>query len=313
MNKPGNQRTGPPSSDATSAVPGRVSAALEELLRAPLEPGLYIVSTPIGNLADITLRALGVLDRADMVFCEDTRHTRKLVTHFGLASELQPYHEHNAARERPRILARIRAGQSVALVADAGTPLISDPGYKLARDALDQGLRVISVPGASAALAALTSSGLPSDQFLFAGFLPPKSGARRKRLATLADIPATLIIYEAPSRLIAMLTDAGAALGARDAVVAKELTKLHEAVLRGPLDTLADAAGEGFSDKGEFVVLVGPPLVSEVSDEEIASRLKEMLGTQSLRDAARDVAQALGVSRTRVYALGVALKEASER
>lgn len=313
MNRPGKQQSGSPAANKPGEMPGRVSAALQDLHRAPLGAGLYIVSTPIGNLADITLRALAVLDRADAVFCEDTRHTRKLVSHFGLGCKLQPYHEHNAARERPRILARIRAGQSVALVADAGTPLISDPGYKLAREALDEGLAVISVPGASAALAALTSSGLPSDQFLFAGFLPSRSEARRKRLAALAGVPATLVFYEAPSRLTAMLADAGAVLGARKAAVAKELTKLHEAVLRGPLDTLGAAAGEGFSDKGEFVVLVGPPLTSQVSDEEIADHLNEILGGQSLRDAAREVAQTLGVSRTRVYALGLALKEGSGR
>lgn len=291
----------------------RVAAALEQALARPLAPGLYIVSTPIGNLADITLRALAILDRADMVLCEDTRHTRKLASHFALSCELQPYHEHNAARERPRILARLRAGHSVALVADAGTPLISDPGYKLARAALDEGLSVTSVPGASAAIAALTSCGLPSDQFFFAGFLPPKSEGRRKRLAELAAIPATLIFYESSSRLLAMLKDANEIFGARDAAIAKELTKLHEAVLRGPLGGLAEQAGQGFSDKGEFVVLVAPPVQTEVGDEEIEARLIVALGDTSLRDAARDVAAALGVARNRVYALGLALKQRGGR
>lgn len=308
MNKLGKQN-GSNVPDGSHRLQGRVSAALEDALHKPLEPGLYIVSTPIGNLGDITLRALAVLDRADTVFCEDTRHTRKLVAHFGLGCELQPYHEHNASKERPRILARIRAGHSVALVADAGTPLISDPGYKLARDALDEGLKVISIPGASAVLAALTGAGLPTDSFFFAGFLPPKREGRRRRLAELAGVPATLVFYEAPSRLNAMLGDAGNVLGPREAAVVKELTKLHETVLRGPLDTLGRAAGEGFSDKGEFVVLVGPPLAVEVSDDEITLHLKEMLGSMSVRDAAREAAEILGANRNRVYKLAIALKE----
>jgi 16S rRNA (cytidine1402-2'-O)-methyltransferase len=284
-------------------------AAFDKALSGPLAPGLYIVSTPIGNLADISLRALSVLERADMVFCEDTRHTRKLTSHFGISCELEPYHEHNAAKERPRILARIRAGHSVALVADAGTPLISDPGYKLVRAALEEGFAVTSVPGASAALAALTTSGLPSDRFLFAGFLPPRREGRRKALAELADIQSTLVFFEASSRLADMLADAAEVLGAREGAVAKELTKLHEAVVRGPLDSLAREATGSFSSRGEFVVLVGPPVARVVSDAEIKAALEVALDEASLRDAARDIAEQLGVGRKRVYALGLALKE----
>ena len=308
MNKLGKQK-GADAGENSARLQARVAAALDDAVQKPLAPGLYIVATPIGNLGDITLRALAVLERADRVYCEDTRHTRKLVTHFGLNCELQPYHEHNAHQERPRILARVRAGQSVALVADAGTPLISDPGYKLARAALDDGLTVVSVPGASAGLTALTSTGLPTDSFFFAGFLPPKREGRRKRLAELAVVPATLVFYEAPSRLTAMLEDAGDVLGARDAAVVKELTKLHEAVLRGPLDTLRVAAGDGFADKGEFVVLVGPPDAVVVGDEEITDHLKDMLETMSVRDAAREAAETLGANRNRVYKLALALKE----
>src|SRR5262245_20113934 len=197
-----------------------------------LLPGLYLVATPIGNLADISLRALAVLSRADLIAAEDTRHSRKLLSHFGIKGGLIPYHEHNAAKERPRLLARIKAGFSVALISDAGTPLISDPGYKLVREAREAGLHVTSVPGTSASLAALTSSGLPTDAFLFAGFLPVKSGPRRKRLEELKGAPATLIFYESASRLGASLADMVLVFGGREAAVAKELTKLHESVAR---------------------------------------------------------------------------------
>ena len=190
---------------SASALPRRAAQMLESELSAPLAAGLYIVSTPIGNLGDISLRALATLARADMVFCEDTRHSRKLFSHFGIARDTHAYHEHNARQERPRILARIRAGQSVAVISDAGTPLVSDPGNKLVREAREQGLPVYAVPGASASLAALASAGLPTDRFFFEGFLPPKSVARKKRLQELAGVPATLVFYEAPSRLQAML------------------------------------------------------------------------------------------------------------
>ncbi len=299
----------------TAAGPGnrlisRVSAALEQVLSSPLEPGLYLVSTPIGNLADISLRALSVLERAELVFAEDTRHTRKLTSHFGLSCALQPYHEHNAAKERPRILARIRAGQAVALVSDAGTPLVSDPGYKLARAALDAEEKVISIPGACALIAALTSTGLPSNHFFFEGFLPPKSAGRCKRLDQLASLPGTLIFYESPSRLAAMLADVCAIFGTRDAAVAKELTKLHETVLRGTLEQVVEKASGPFAEKGEFVVLVGPPTPAEMTDGEIETHLRRVMDDRSLRDAAREVADLLGVNRNRVYKLALALKDA---
>lgn len=287
----------------------RASEVIRELIDRPLPPGLYLVATPIGNLSDISLRALAVLARADLIAAEDTRHSQKLLTHFGIRAKLAPYHEHNAERERPRLLAHIKAGRSVALVSDAGTPLISDPGYKLVREALDAGLLVTSIPGPSAALAALTSAGLPTDTFLFAGFLPPKSGARRTRLAELATVPATLLIFETAPRLAKSLADMAEVLGPREVAIAKELTKLHETVTRGTLDRLAGELSNSETLKGEFVVVVAPPAENEaeLSDERIVEQLKKALKVESFRDAVRSVAEVLQVKRARVYELGLTL------
>lgn len=288
----------------------RAGEVLSDLMARPLPPGLYLVATPIGNLGDISLRALSVLARAELVAAEDTRHSKKLLSHFGLRGELTPYHEHNAERERPRLIARLRAGQSVALISDAGTPLISDPGYKLVRDALEQGLMVTSIPGPSAALAALTSSGLPTDSFLFAGFLSPKSGPRRARLEELKEVPATLVLFETAPRLAKSLADMADLLGAREAAICKELTKLHETVTRGLLDALAVELAERETLKGEFVVVVAPPAgdADEPSDEKIERQLAKALKLESFRDAVRSVAEVLNVSRARVYELGLKLK-----
>ena len=287
----------------------RASESLSELIVRPLHPGLYLVATPIGNLADISLRALAVLARADLIAAEDTRHSKKLLTHFGISGELAPYHEHNAERERPKLIARLGAGQSVALISDAGTPLISDPGYKLVRDALDAGILVTSIPGPSSVLAALTSSGLPTDTFLFAGFLPPKQGARKSRLDEVKTAPATLIFFETGPRLAASLTDMAVVLGPREAAIAKELTKLHENVRRGSLDRLAGELGDSEALKGEFVVVVAPPSQEEgeVSDAKIAEQLEKALHMESFRDAVRSVAEVLQVPRSRVYQLGLKL------
>lgn len=282
---------------------------LADLLARPLAPGLYLVATPIGNLGDISLRALAVLFRADLIAAEDTRHSKKLLTHFGIATALTPYHEHNAERERPKLLARLRKGESVALISDAGTPLVSDPGYKLVRAALDAGLAVTSIPGPSATLAALTSAGLPTDAFLFAGFLPPKQGARRARLAELAATPATLIFFETAPRLAKSLADMAEVLGARDAAVARELTKLHETVTRGPLAELAEVFAQADQAKGELVVVVAPPAAdqAEATDETVLAALENALKTESLRDAVRGVSESLKVNRGRVYELGLRL------
>jgi 16S rRNA (cytidine1402-2'-O)-methyltransferase len=281
---------------------------LSDLIAQPLQPGLYLVATPIGNLADISLRALSILVRADLIAAEDTRHSKKLLSHFGVTAKLTPYHEHNAEKERPKLLARLGTGQLVALISDAGTPLISDPGYKLVRAALDAGITVISIPGPSAALAALTSSGLPTDTFLFAGFLPPKSGARRARLEELKSVPATLIFFESASRLSKSLADMADLFGPREAAIAKELTKLHESVTSGRLDRLAGEIAEEL--KGEFVVVVAPPAADqgEPSDEMIAEQLDKALKLESFRDAVRSVAEVLNVSRARVYELGLKLR-----
>jgi 16S rRNA (cytidine1402-2'-O)-methyltransferase len=283
----------------------RAAAELDRHLQSPLAPGLYVVATPIGNLGDVTLRALSVLARADLILCEDTRHSRTLLAHFAITGVTRPYHEHNASRERPRILADLAAGKRVALVSDAGTPLISDPGWKLVREAVDAGHRVEALPGASAALTALQVAGLPTDAFFFAGFLPPREGARRSRLAELQAVPGTLIFFEAPSRLADTLTDLAAVLGDRPAAIARELTKLHEEVRRAPLSQLAAGLGDGRAVKGEVVLLVGPPRQREVSDAEIAERLKPALAEMSLRDAAKALADALGVPKSRVYDIGL--------
>jgi 16S rRNA (cytidine1402-2'-O)-methyltransferase len=284
----------------------RAADSLRALLANPLAPGLYLVATPIGNLADITLRALATLDRADVVYCEDTRHSRTLLSHFAISRPTRAYHEHNAERERPRVLAELAAGKSVALISDAGTPLVSDPGYKLVREAAAAGHHVTSLPGASAMLAAIGSAGLPTDAFLFAGFLPPKSAARRARLAELKAVPGTLVFFEAPSRLADSLADIAAVLGAREAAVARELTKLHEEVRRGSPAELAQWAGE--APKGEMVILVGPPVAEEVADAVIVARLEAQLPGMSLRDATKAVAEELGVPRSRAYDLGLALR-----
>ena len=296
-----------PSESKPDGPAERSALVLRELLTAPLESALYLVATPIGNLGDITLRALSVLARADVLYCEDTRHSRTLLVHYAITRPARAYFEHNAERERPQVLAQLAAGKSVAIISDAGTPLISDPGYKLVRDAIAAGCKVISLPGPSALLAALTSAGLATDAFLFAGFLPHRSKARQSRLAELKAVPATLVFYEAPSRLADSLADIGEVLGAREAAVARELTKLHEEVRRGTPAELAHWAS-ATPPKGEMVIVVGPPLAAAATDETIAAHLAPLLTAMSLSEAARTVAQELGVTRARVYDLGLALK-----
>lgn len=286
----------------------RASAELSRLGGEPLRPGLYLVATPIGNLADITLRALSVLSRADVIYCEDTRHSLTLVTHYGIGTRLKPYHEHNAEAERPRILAALADGRRVALISDAGTPLISDPGYKLVRDVIGAGHPVESIPGPSAALTALTVAGLPTDAFHFAGFLPPRSAARRTRLAELGRIGATLVVYEAPSRMADTLADMADVLGPRPAAVARELTKRFETIERGSLSDLASKYASEEHPRGEFVILIGAPVAGEVSDADITAALTHALQSMTLRDAAKAVSAALGIPKSRAYDLGLKLK-----
>ncbi len=290
-----------------TGVARRAGEVLGELTARPLPAGLYVVATPIGNLADITLRALAVLARADVIYCEDTRHSRTLLAHFAISRPTRAYHEHNAKRERPRVLAELTAGKAVAIISDAGTPLISDPGYKLVREAIAAGHLMTSLPGPSAILASLAAAGLATDAFLFAGFLPPKQKARQSRLAELKSVPATLVFFEAPSRLAESLGDIAVALGSREAAVARELTKLHEEVRRGTPAELAQWAASTVP-KGEMVILVGPPLAEVVTDAVIVARLQPLLAYTRPSDAVRTVAHELGVPRGRVYDLALALK-----
>lgn len=273
-----------------------------------LAPGLYVVATPIGNLRDITLRALEVLRAADLVLCEDTRVTHKLLERHQLSPKLAAYHDHNAASVRPRVLAELAKGSAIALVSDAGTPLVSDPGFKLVEAAIEAGHRVFPIPGASAALAALVAAGLPSDRFFFEGFLPPKSGARKARLSELRAIPATMIYYESGPRLAESLSDMAATLGARDAAVCRELTKAFEEIRRGTLSDLAAHYEEAGTPKGEIVVVVAPPGETPLLDEEdIEQKIKTALKTLSLKDASAAIAAETGLPRKEIYARALAL------
>ncbi len=274
----------------------------------PLEAGLYVVATPIGNLRDISLRALDVLGGVDRAYAEDTRVARKLLDAYGLKPQLAVYNDHSGDEVREQILAALGRGQSVALLSDAGTPLVSDPGYKLVRAAIEAGHRVFPIPGASALLAGLVVSGLPSDRFLFAGFLPPKQGARRAALDALADVDATLIFFESGPRLAESLADMGAALGQRPAAVARELTKLFEETRRAGLVELADHYAAAGAPKGEIVVIVAPPAAKgEVSEEALDAFLIAVL-SRGVKEAASEAARDLGVPRKRAYARALELK-----
>ena len=280
---------------------------------ARLTPGLHIVATPIGNLGDITLRALDALAGADLIACEDTRVTRKLLDRYGIARPLTPYHEHNAAQARPMLLRRLAEGAAIALVSDAGTPLISDPGYKLVRAAQDAGHTVTALPGASAVMAGLAVAGLPTDQFLFVGFLPPKETARRARIAELARIPATLVLFETGPRLAATLADLAAGLGRqRDAALCRELTKLHEEIRRGDLATLAESYAND-APRGEIVLVIAPPPMSEpVGAAETETLLRQAMARVSLKDAVGEVADATGLPRREVYQRALTLTKQAE-
>jgi 16S rRNA (cytidine1402-2'-O)-methyltransferase len=282
---------------------GSKQAARDEVPR--FAAGLYVVATPIGNLRDITLRALDVLAAADVIACEDTRVTEKLMSRYGLAGQRLPYHEHNAERMRPLLIEKLRAGAVVALVSDAGTPLISDPGFKLVREAIAEGIAVTTLPGASAALAALVLSGLPSDRFFFQGFLPPKETARRRVLGEIATLPATLIVYETGPRLAATLADMAALLGDRPAAIARELTKLYEELSRGNLAALAAHYAAAGAPRGEIVIVVGgadeAAARAALSDDDVDAALEAALATMSVKDASAVVAEATGRPRREVY------------
>ncbi|MEZ5787441.1 MAG: 16S rRNA (cytidine(1402)-2'-O)-methyltransferase [Xanthobacteraceae bacterium] len=283
----------------------------EERACRPLAAGLYVVATPIGHLEDISLRALATLAGADLIACEDTRVTGKLLGRYAIDRPLVSYYEHNAARVRPRLLEALADGQAVALVSDAGTPLVSDPGYRLVREAAAAGHLVTTVPGPSAVLAALAVAGLPTDRFFFEGFLPPREGARRARIAELAFMPATIVLYETGPRLAAALADLAAGLGARDAAICRELTKLYEEVRRGTLATLADDAQDA-ETRGEFVIVIAPPAAdAAVADiEQMDVLLRDALKNCSLKDAVEAVTAATGQPRRTVYQHALALVKA---
>jgi 16S rRNA (cytidine1402-2'-O)-methyltransferase len=277
-----------------------------------LAGGLHIVATPIGNLRDITLRALDVLAAADLIACEDTRITRRLLERYHITTSLTPYHEHNAATARPKLLARLADGAALALVSDAGTPLVSDPGFKLVRAARAAGHLVTALPGPSAALAALAVCGLPTDRFFFEGFLPARSMPRRTRIAELKHLPATLVLFESGARVADCLADLAESLGARAAAICRELTKLHEEVRRGNLDELAAHYAGDAETRGEFVLVIAPPESSAnaTAPADLDALLREALGRLTVKEAVAEIASVTGLPRREVYQRALALTKA---
>jgi 16S rRNA (cytidine1402-2'-O)-methyltransferase len=297
--------------DETSCVPSE-PAEPESVPGATAPPdGLVLVSTPIGNLHDLSPRAVAALQAADVLLCEDTRVTRRLTTTFAITARLMPFHDHNEEERLPEVLALLRAGKRVALVSDAGTPLVSDPGYRLVRAAVAEGLRVGAVPGANAALLALTLSGLPPHPYLFMGFLPPRGAARRAVMAGLraaerAGLRATLVFYEAPHRLAEALDDLAGVLGPRPAAVARELTKRFEEVVRGTLGELA-ARYAAAPPRGEITLVVGPAEAEAPAEADLDALLRAALDGHSLKEAVAEVTAATGQPRRVVYARALAI------
>src|ERR1700709_2359019 len=292
----------PGSADRTFSIGGHVLTAPKPV------PGLYLVATPIGHLGDITLRALETLAGVDIIACEDTRITRRLTERYGISALLKPYHEHNAALARPKILQRLAQGASIALVSDAGTPLISDPGFKLVREVCAAGHQVIALPGPSSVLAALAVAALPTDRFFFEGFLPTKQAARRARLTELARIDATLVMFESGNRVEDSLRDLADIMGARDAAICRELTKLHEEVRRAPLPELAKSSG-ALETRGEFVLVIGPPAASAgiMAQDDLDELLRSALNQRSVKDAAAHAVEVSGRPRREIYARALEL------
>ncbi len=282
-------------------------------LARPLSPALYLVATPIGNARDIGLRALDILGAVDVIACEDTRVTGKLLSLHDISAPMMQYHDHNAERAGPKIIERLKNGESVALVSDAGMPLISDPGYKLIRAAIEAGLKVTAAPGANAGLTGLILSGLPTDRYLFQGYLPTKPAQRKKTLAELAPVPATLIFHESAKRLAGSLFDMAGVLGNRPAAVARELTKMYEEIRRGNLTELARAYETEGPPKGEVVVIVGPPgEVAKPAGDELDQLILAELETLGVKDAAKAVQEQTGLKRRDLYARALALKAGVE-
>jgi 16S rRNA (cytidine1402-2'-O)-methyltransferase len=304
-----------PKAGPTNAVEDRTEPAARtfsvggQILTAPkAKPGLHLVATPIGNLGDITLRALETLAGVDIIACEDTRITRRLTERYAISALLKPYHEHNAALARPKILQRLAQGASIALVSDAGTPLISDPGFKLVREVCAAGHSVIALPGASSVLAALSVAALPTDRFFFEGFLPPRETARRTRLAELSRIDATLVMFESGSRVQATLSDLADIMGTRDAAICREMTKLHEDIKRAPVAELAQAA-DALETRGEFVLVIGPPAAGTqiMAQDQLDDLLRSQLLHHSVKDAVAHAVELSGRPRREIYARALEL------
>ena len=272
-------------------------------------PGLYIVATPIGNMGDITLRALEVLKECDLILCEDTRVSAKLLKHYGISRPTLSYNDHNGQERRPKIMQALESGQRVALISDAGTPLISDPGYKLVKDVQDAGFHVSTLPGPSSVMAALCLSGLPTDRFLFAGFLSSKHEACKKELQELAKIPSTLVFFESARRLQDTLSLMHETLGERDVAVVREISKLYEESRRNTLSVLIEHYKHHGEPKGEVVIVVGPPLAQTASIESIEAKLTLLLATHSVKEAASIVAEETGFPRKEIYSLALKLIE----
>ncbi len=301
-------RPTPSSPDQAETVTRSFTLAGHVLVAPKAAPGLHVVATPIGNLGDITLRALETLAGVDVVACEDTRVTRKLMDRFGIKATLKPYHEHNAEQARPAILQRLAQGDSIALVSDAGTPLISDPGFKLVRDVSAAGYSVITLPGPSSILAALTVAALPTDRFFFEGFLPSRETARRTRLGELARLDVTLVMFESGNRAQDTLRDLADIFGSRDAAICREMTKLHEEVRRGTLADLA-AVADGLETRGEFVIVVGPPDASArlMPQTDLDALLRASLRHDSVKDAVAQAVEVSGRPRREIYARALEL------
>lgn len=286
---------------------------VHEIAARPLEPGLYLVSTPIGNLGDMTIRGLETLASADIIACEDTRVSRALLDRYGITTRPHAYHEHNAERVGPKLMEALEAGKSVALISDAGTPLVSDPGYRISQTAIEAGVPVIPIPGASAPMAALVASGLPSDTFLFAGFLPSKDKARRDRLAGFSATEATLMFFESPNRLAACLRSAAEVLGAdRPAAVCRELTKAYEEIRRGTLGELA-ASYVDENVRGEIVLVIGPGSTPPPSEDDVETLLARLASELPAGKAATEAARLTGLNRKDLYQRLLAMKAASPK
>jgi 16S rRNA (cytidine1402-2'-O)-methyltransferase len=298
-------------SEAEPGSPDRTFAIGGHVLTAPKQvPGLYLVATPIGHLGDITLRALETLAGVDVIACEDTRITRRLTERYAISAELKQYHEHNAALARPKILQRLAQGASIALVSDAGTPLISDPGFKLVREVCAAGFAVIAIPGASSVLTALSVAALPTDRFFFEGFLPAKEHARRARLTELARIDATLVLFDSGNRVQDTLADLADIMPMRDAAICRELTKLHEDIKRAPITELARDA-DALETRGEFVLVIAPPAADAqaMGQDTLDDLLRSSLQRDSVKDAVAHAVELSGRPRREVYARALELSK----